>query len=377
MTRRNFIYSTTILSGSFIMGCNSKNNVNDVADLYTINPSLMQEESDKHKRTWMSFVANDYIWASKQIPEVKRNLALLATTIAKYEPVSILVDSQDKDEALHLLGELNTHNFPIELIDFTIDDLWFRDTAPTFVKNQDGTKGAINFNFNGWGNKQEHSYDSKVADFIATQSGAKIINSNLVLEGGSFEIDGIGTAILTESSVLNDNRNPNITKEEFEKELKLLLGLKKIIWLKGVKGKDITDAHVDFYARFTKVGTVLVSRENYTETYDYDITRENIEILKKSTDANGNPLEVIILDNPKTFNESFGVDDFAPGYIGYYACNNAIIMQKFGDAGADKNAYEIIQNQFPNRTIEQIAIDGIASGGGTIHCSTQQEPNNG
>jgi len=334
----------------------------------------MQEESDEHKRTWLTFVANDYIWASNQIQEVKNNLALLATTIAKHEPVSILVDKNDKNEVIQLLGGLTTHNFPIELIEFTTDDLWLRDTAPTFVKNQDGTKGGVNFNFNGWGEKQEHTYDSKVSDFITTTANAKIINSNLVLEGGSFEIDGAGTAILTESSVLNDNRNPNVTKEKFEDELKLLLGLKKIIWLKGIKDKDITDAHVDFYARFSKVGTVLVSRENYTETYDYEITRENIEILQNSTDANGNKLEVIIIDNPETFNESFGVDDFAPGYIGYYACNNAIIMQKFGDVVADQNAFDIIQNQFPNRTIEQIAIDGIASGGGTIHCSTQQEP---
>ncbi len=173
---------------------------------------------------------------------------------------------------------------------------------------------------------------------------------------------------------MNDNRNPSFTKETFEKELKLLLGIKKIIWLKGIKGNDITDAHVDFYARFTKIGTVLVSRENYTKSYDYAITRENIEILQNSTDAKGNPLEVIIIDNPETFNKSFGDKDFAAGYIGYYVCNDAVIMQKFGDTQADQNAFNIIQNQFPNRTIEQIATDGIASGGGSIHCSTQQEP---
>ncbi len=352
------------------MGHASNNRVKN----YPIQPSIMKEESDEHKRTWLTFVANDYIWAPSQIQEVKNNLALLAITIAKYEPVSILVDKYDKKEAEQLLGGLTNHNFSIELIEFTCDDLWLRDTGPTFVKNSDGTKGGINFNFNGWGNKQEHKYDSKIADFITTQANAKIINSNLVLEGGSFEIDGEGTAILTQSSVLNDNRNPNITKEEFEKELKLLLGLKKIIWLKGIKNRDITDAHIDFYARFTKVGTVLVSRENYKETYDYDITRENIEVLKNATDANGNKLEVIILDNPDTFNETLGVDNFAAGYIGYYACNDAIIMQKFGDVEADKNAFDILQNQFPNKTIEQISIDGIASGGGTIHCSTQQEP---
>ena len=334
----------------------------------------MPEESEVHKRTWITFVANDYIWEKRQIPEVKANLALLATTIAKYEPVTMLVHPEDKLEAIKLLGGLSTHKFPIKLIEFSTDDLWFRDTAAIFVKDAQGKKYGINFNFNGWGNKQEHTQDARVAKFINIQAKTPQVNTPLVLEGGSFEIDGAGTAILTESSVLNNNRNPNITKEAFESELKRLLGLKKIIWLKGIKGKDITDAHVDFYARFTKVGTVLVSRENYKGTYDYDITRENIEILQNARDARGEKLEVVILDNPETFNKKFGEEDFAPGYIGYYVCNGAVIMQKFGDKKADDNAYKILKKQFPNRVIEQIAVDAIASGGGSIHCSTQQEP---
>ena len=230
MTRKNFMFTLLILLGGFMIGCNASSN--SVKHYHTINPSVMPKEGEKHKRTWMTFVANDYIWAKHQIPEVKRNLALLAVTIAKYEPVSIVVSPDDKDEAIRLLKGLKSHNFPIELIEFKTDDLWFRDTAPIFVKNQDGTKGGINFNFNGWGNKQVHDLDHKVAEFITTKASAKVLKSNLILEGGSFEIDGAGTAILTESSVLNTNRNPNMTKEEVENELKLLLGLKKIIWLK-------------------------------------------------------------------------------------------------------------------------------------------------
>jgi len=159
-----------------------------------------------------------------------------------------------------------------------------------------------------------------------------------------------------------------------EEELEVLLGLKKIIWLDGIKGKDITDGHTDFYVRFSEKGKVLVSRDNYQDSYDYEVTRENIEVLKKVVDADGNRLEVIIIDTPNTINEEYGVDDFAAGYIGYYVCNNAVIMQSFGDELADENARDIIAKAFPNRTIEQIRIDGIASGGGSIHCATQQQP---
>ena len=70
------------------------------------------------------------------------------------------------------------------------------------------------------------------------------------------EVDGNGTAIMTESSWINSNRNPGLTKAQVEAELKANLGLRKIIWLPGIKGRDITDAHVDFYARFVRPGVV-------------------------------------------------------------------------------------------------------------------------
>ncbi len=71
---------------------------------------------------------------------------------------------------------------------------------------------------------------------------------------------------------------------------------------------------------------------------------------------------------------AFFADDFAAGYIGYYVCNGTVIMQGFGDKTADQNASDILQKEFPTKHIEQINIDGIASGGGSIHCAIQQEP---
>ncbi|MCL4113603.1 UNVERIFIED_CONTAM: hypothetical protein GTU68_001036 [Idotea baltica] len=249
-----------------------------------------------------------------------------------------------------------------------------RDTGPSFVVNEDDEKAAINFNFNGWGEDQAHNFDAKVADFVALTSGVESIPSNLVLEGGCFELDGQGTAIMTESCILNDNRNPGKSKAVVEAELKQLLGLDKIIWLKGIKGRDITDGHTDFYARFARPGVVVVSRDTDKSSYDYQITRDNIEILKHATDANDKSLELVILDTPWDITEKFGTKDFAAGYVGYYVCNDAVIMQKFGDEKADTAAKEKLAQVFPNHKIEQISIDGIASGGGSIHCATQQEP---
>lgn len=360
------------MTGSFALSCKAQN-LNAQHQIMT-DRLLMPDEGMPHVRTWMAYVAHDYIWARRQLSEVKRNLLAIATTIAKYEPVALLVSPEDFLEAQTALGDLSKYPYGIDLIPCPLDDFWLRDTGPTFVFDEQDTKYAIDFNFNGWGRKQEYRYDALVAEFVTTKSKVEAIATDLVLEGGSFEIDGQGTAILTKSSVLNDNRNPGWTQAEVEAELKELLGLRKIIWLEGIKGRDITDAHVDFYARFTAPGQVIASRENYAQSYDYDITRQNIKILQQSTDADGNPLEVTIIDTPETINEKFGVRDFAAGYIGYYLCNGAVIMQKFGDAEADQNAKEILAEAFPDRVIEQLAIDGIASGGGSIHCATQQEP---
>ncbi|OKH10966.1 agmatine/peptidylarginine deiminase [[Limnothrix rosea] IAM M-220] len=358
------------MAGSFILSCAP----NQLYRQAAIGQFFMPDEGQENVRTWMAFVANDYIWSRKQIPEVKRNLALIATTIAKYEPVSILVSPKDFAEAQQVFGDFNQYDHAIELIQFQLDDLWLRDTGPTFVFDSQGQKYGINFNFNGWGGKQQSAYDAMVADFITSTVDATAIASNLVLEGGSFEIDGHGMAILTRSSVLNKNRNQNIDEAIVEKELKTLLGIKKIIWLEGIKGKDITDGHVDFYARFARQGEVFVSRDNYPQSHDYQVTRQNIEVLQNATDLGGNPLKVTVIDAPAVINERFGVRDFAAGYLGYYLCNGAVIMQKFGDRAADQKAKEILAQAFPDRVIEQIAIDGIASGGGSVHCATQQEP---
>jgi agmatine deiminase len=369
-SRRRFLKSSVALGGSTAMSTYTT----IASSLRETNEWFMPEESELHTRTWMSFIANYDIWEARQVPEVQRNLATIARTIAKYEPVSMLVRQSDYDLALKLIDGLESHNYPIELIEFSMNDLWMRDTGPAFVVNGQKQRAAVNFNFNGWGEDQSYELDARVADFVTKKAGVENIRSHLILEGGCFELDGQGTAIMTESCILNDNRNPGKGKREVENELKLLLGLNKIIWLKGIKGKDITDGHTDFYARFARPGVVIVSRDMDRSSYDYKITRKNIDILKSSRDVKGKLFDLVILDTPWDISTRYGTQDFAAGYVGYYVCNGAVVMQKFGDDVADNEARQKLIQVFPDHQIEQIAIDGIASGGGSIHCTTQQEP---
>ena len=242
------------------------------------------------------------------------------------------------------------------------------------MKSASGALGGVGFNFNGWGNKQEHERDADVAEFVTDYVQAEFIRSVLTLEGGGIEVDGEGTAIITESCVLNSNRNPGVSKAECEEELKRLLGLEKIIWLPGIAGKDITDGHTDFYARFTHPGTVVAGLEQDPSSFDYAITRRHLDILRAATDAKGRRLEVVTLEGPSTIRQTYASDDFAAGYINFYLCNDAVIAPQFGDKRTDRNTHTILQELFADREIIQLNIDGIAAGGGGIHCATQQQP---
>lgn len=376
ISRKVFLQSSAFLAGSLLM---SNLSANQQINAAKEDQWYMPDESAPHKRTWMAFIASDEIWAKRQISIVQQNLILIAKTIAKYEPVNLLVRSEDVARATELLGDLTKNKFNIVLLEHPLNDLWLRDTGASFVLNDQGGMQAINFNFNGWGEKQDYQYDRLVAPFMAKKVAVEMQVSSLTLEGGCFELDGQGSAIMTESCIINDNRNPGQSKKQIEDELKQRLGLQKIIWLKGIKGKDITDGHTDFYARFAKPGVVVVSRDMDPSSYDYKITRDNIDTLSNATDANNQALDLVILDTPDMINTKYGTQDFAAGYVGYYVCNNAVIMQSFGDKKADLAAKNKIASLFPERYIEQIRIDGIASGGGSIHCATQQEPliNNG
>ena len=328
----------------------------------------MPDESERHTATWMAFGANDDVWGKRLRSGAQANLARIAQTIASVEPVHMLVNEQDYELAARLCGSR------VQLIVQPIDDLWMRDTGPVFVKGAGEALASVNFNFNGWGQKQACEDDAQVARFVAGRAGVPSLKSSLVLEGGGIEVDGRGTAIITESCVLNANRNPGLSKTECEKELRRVLGIEKVIWLPGIAGQDITDGHTDFYARFCAPGVVVAGFESDSSSPEYAVTRRHLEILRKATDARGLALKVETMPGPKHVRPEYENKDFAAGYINFYVCNGAVLCPEFGDAQSDHNTKAILREQFPNRDIVQLNIDAIAAGGGGIHCTTQQQP---
>ena len=326
----------------------------------------MPDEGHAHSRTWMAFGASQAIWGS-MLAAVQTQLASVANTIARFESVSMLVRPSEMALARRLCHP------DVELHACAMDDIWMRDSGPCFVRQPDGEVIALDFNFNGWGHKQTHKHDQRVAAQTAKLAGVKLKRCNLVLEGGAIEVDGVGTALMTESSILNENRNPGMSKQTAENRLKSLLGLEKIIWLPGIRWHDITDAHIDFYARFVTPGVVLVHLEPTASSYVHAMTLRHLDILRQAQDARGEPLKIVLLEAPSTIRQEFKNEHFAAGYLNFYLPKGALIVPEFGDKKADENARQILQQLYPDREIVQVNIDCIASGGGGIHCITQQQ----
>lgn len=331
----------------------------------------MPDEGDKHQRAFIAFGAQQAIWEDFT-PNVQDALGLIARTLAEFEPVTMFCREGEQDLAAEKCGTDN-----ITFVTTQLDDIWMRDIGANFVIDGEGRLGAVDFNFNGWGNKQQHGDDAQLAALVARKTAASYIRSELVGEGGGIEVDGQGTAIMTESSWINANRNPDWSKAEIEDELKARLGLRKIIWLPGIKGKDITDAHVDFYARFVKPGVVIANLDTDPQSYDHKVTLAHLDILKNATDADGRKLQVHTLSppmDPRQNKFSKNNPDFAAGYINYFVINGAVIAPEFGDETADTKAFDLLSELYPDREVVQLNIDAISAGGGGIHCVTSHQP---
>ncbi|WP_330114953.1 agmatine deiminase family protein [Pseudomonas sp. JS3066] len=331
----------------------------------------MPDEQGPQERVIVAFAASSRVWEGWETA-VNNTIALLAKTIARYQPVTVLCRANQLSQAKSKCGTTN-----IEFLTMPLDDVWVRDYGGCFVVDGAGGLGLVDFNFNGWGAKQTAANDTRVADTLSYEMEASYIRSALVGEGGGIEVDGHGTAIMTESCWVNSNRNPGMSRGQIEAELKANLGLRKIIWLPGIKDKDITDAHVDFYARFVKPGVVIANLDNDPKSYDYAVTRKHLEILNAATDADGRKLVIHTLPPPlkvRSNQYTSNNPDFAPGYINFLPVNGAVIAPQFGDAAADKYCKDLLTKLYPGRVVEQINIDPIAAGGGGIHCVTKNLP---
>ncbi|MEU8525839.1 agmatine deiminase family protein [Streptomyces sp. NPDC048629] len=338
----------------------------------------MPAEHDRHVRTFMAWPALSSVW-TPYYSGVRSDIARVADAISRYEPVTVLARPELAAEARYACGAGAYHG--IEVVEIANDDLWIRDFGPTFVVAP-GAVAGVDTNFNGWGKTgtpyaQPYANDAAAAATLLGRYGVQRVQAGFVGEGGSLETDGQGTLLATISSLVNSNRNPGRTQDQVEQAMKSALGIDKVIWVPGLAGQDITDCHIDCLARFTAPGRVILDRPGPgTDPKWVAVYNETKQILLSATDAQGRPLTVTELPGPER-SRIRGKDRgpaFLSSYTNYYTANGAVLVPQFGDSAADSVAYNILAAAYPGRTIVQLDIDNIATGGGGIHCSTQSQP---
>lgn len=359
----------------------------------------MPAEFEPQRCVWMVLASNGATWHNGCVPAQRAQVQIAKAINETGTPVRMGVDHRMWFQAEHLFKGLD-----ITLCEMTSDDNWVRDTGAICVKNDStGEVRGVDFRFNAYGGEQHgasmlYAVDDMIARKMLQAEGLDRYRTTFILEGGSLTTDGEGTAIVTESCLLNKNRNPEYTREEIEKVLKEYLGFDKIIWLRS--GVDIdegeTDGHVDDVCAYIGPGEVVTCYTENKENPYYSIFKECYEELCRAKDAKGRVLKVhkIPAAMPFAFTEEEAVNLLAtqgigkepdghwreegelavPSYANFLITNGSIIFPVYGldtDEEAVKRMEEICRGRY---VIRPVNVHDIALGGGSIHCITQQVP---
>jgi agmatine deiminase len=324
----------------------------------------MPAEWEPHARTWMAWPCRAPIWGDN-LGAAREAYAEVAQSIGGFEPVTMIAKPKQIAEVSLTTG--------VSALPLAIDDSWMRDNGPTFVRNAAGEIAGVHWRWNAWGQKyDDYERDAEVGKAILEHLRMRRYPAPFVLEGGAIHTDGAGTLLTTESVVLNPNRNPGVSRQDMEEQLRLFLGVQKVIWLgQGLKDDD-TDGHVDNLACFVRPGVVMALTTGDPADENHAALADNLTRLRAATDAAGNALEIIEIEQPRRRLGKGGLR-MALSYINFYIAKEAVVMPVFEDA-QDKRVTEIFVKAFPDREIVQVPASDIVYGGGGIHCITQQQP---
>ncbi|MGU3291934.1 agmatine deiminase family protein [Williamsia sp. M5A3_1d] len=333
----------------------------------------MPAEGVAQERVWMAYPVEGYSLGDTEAEreQARATWAAVAHAVADFEPVTVIVDPAE-------IGHARRHlSSAITLVEAPLDDAWARDIGPTFVLDENGRLGAVDWVFNGWGAAEWATWgnDQHIATLIAQLSGAERIDSPMVNEGGGIQVDGAGTVLLTETVQRGEGRNPSWSREQVEAELTRTIGTTTAIWLPRGLTRDNdtfgTRGHVDIVAAFPTPGTVLVHDQTDPGHPDHAVSADIIELLSNATDDAGSRLDIVRVPAPQTLTDAGGFVDHS--YINHLVVNGGVIACAFGDTN-DEQAAAILADVYPGREVVTVDARPLFDRGGGIHCITCQQP---
>lgn len=347
----------------------------------------MPAEWEPHLGCWMLWPERSDNWRNGAKP-AQHAFAAVAAAIAHGEPVTVCASPAQYAVARELLDP------QVRVVEMTSNDSWIRDCGPSFVVNDLGQIRGVDWQFNAWGGLRDGLYfpwdqDDLVGEKVLEFERDDRYVPDIVLEGGSIDVDGEGSVLVTEQCLLNANRNPEKSQAQIEQYLRDYLGVSSVLWLANGVYLDETDGHIDNFCRFVAPGKVVLTWTDDQNDPQYEISNAALLRLKLMRDAKGRKLDVIKLHQPEPIlinaEEAAGVDRvhgtlprmagdrLAASYVNFYIANQRIVMPSFNDP-FDAAAADTLAQLFPDRTIVSVPGREILLGGGNIHCITQQEP---
>lgn len=360
-------------------------------DLDSIKGYVFPFEGEKH---WASVILVPYrkdTWRENALPAIEEYLNVVKS-ISSYERVIVVIDPRIDYSIVRRFEMKNTH-----ILRLKYDDSWARDTLPVFLKNEEeGRLVGVDFGFNSWGGDYDGLYtpyddDNQLGKYFLLEAMIhRYPRKDFILEGGSIHSDGEGTLITTEECLLSKGRNPSLSKEEIEENLKSSLNVEKVLFLPYGIYEDETDGHVDNICCFLKPGVVLLAWCDDENDPQYERCVKDYEYLSSVTDAKGRNLTIIKMPVPKTMYMSKEEADqitvssnainrlegrrLAGSYVNFYMGEKFIILPQFG-CEEDKIAIEILKDFYKDeKDIIPVYSKEILLGGGNIHCITKQIP---
>lgn len=333
------------------------------------------EESELHEGTWLQW-PHHYQYGKKFRNDLDPTWVKLTQELSTSEKVHIIAyNSTEKERIVDLL---RAQSVDLTNVDFKIypnDDFWIRDNGPIYVRDRSGNLVIEDWGFNGWGKKADYKKCNSIPQKIGSDQNRQVIDLNKVMinEGGSVELDGNGTLMACKSSILNKNRNPGMTQKEVEQIFTKYLGATNFIWLDGQAGLEITDQHIDGFARFGNANTIVTMEVD--DLLQYDVTRSDIAKLFAATNSDGKPYNFLKLPlTQNTVTTTYGKDlKFKGSYCNYYIANTKVIVPVYNDPN-DSKALQLLQSIYPTREVVGIDFRNVYANGGMTHCITQQQP---
>lgn len=341
----------------------------------------MPAEGLPHEGTWLQW-PHQYEYGLLYRNRLDATWVAMTNSLVAGEKVHII--AYNSTEQTRISNLLTSAGVPLTNVDFHIfrtNDVWVRDNGPIFVRDSNGSLLIEDWGFNGWGGKFNSNLCDPIPSSIASAISIPLVNLNstMTVEGGAYEMDGNGVLLACKSSIIsqtpaNSVRNLGMSQSTAESILGSKLGVSKFIWLDGFTGTDdITDAHVDGFAKFVDDRT-LVTMNNADLIY-WGLSASDITKLYNASNISGTSYTKVYL--PLTQNDvvtTFGTNlGYKGSYCNYYIANTVVLVPNYNDPN-DAAANAIIQTLYPGKTVVGIDCRNLYENGGMVHCVTQQQP---